>query len=247
MLADYRQRNTDPTTGKPLPYQQRRDARLRADRQRRMDERQAEAQAKADAAANPPEPETQHSFNQRAAMRLAEENGKAEARKRQAELAAENAPPKNSYRELAKQIEGQRFIPSVERRYQRFMARADELDRERAAEAEQAAKQAAIDSSPAVILARESAGYLVKMAPTPELAALASECAGIAAAGDSGLYWLRAKECETKILDWHDQQAAEKRAAKSATDAEYEAAAAAAQATKARLDHAEVVVAELSE
>jgi hypothetical protein len=230
-------RNVD---GSPMNFQQRRQLRLKQEREQRIQERQAKEQAAIDAALNPqPEPLP---FRERQAQRKAEAEGKAQAAFEAEQAAAANAGPVNPYRQRAAECQNQLYQGSAMRaRFNHFTARADQWDREQAAAAEAAAKQAAIDANPAVGNARESATYLQKMAEATgdqELVRRAAECGGIAQAGDVSLYWRQAAEIEAAILNHHDSKAAERRAAKVAADAAYEAATAAAQESKARLDAA---------
>jgi hypothetical protein len=231
-------RNAD---GSPMNFQQRRQVRLKQEREQRIQERQQKEQAAIEAALNPPPPP--ESSRESAARRKAEAEGRAKAQFEAEQRAAANAPPANWYRETAQRMEGQRYLPSVARRYERFMALADELDQQRAAEAEQAAKQAELENSPAVVTSRTSAGLLVKMAEQAgdaELVKQAQECAGIAAACNPALYWERMKAVETQILNVLDTRAAERRAVKAQADADFEQAASIAQDAKEKLSAGEV-------
>jgi hypothetical protein len=217
-----------------MSFQQRRQSRLKQEREQRIEQRQQKEQAAIDAALNPPAAPLP--FRERQAQRKAESEGKAQAAY-EAEQAAKTGP-RNHFREQAQRIEGQRYLPSVARRYDRFMALADELDQQRATEAEQAAKQAELENSPAVVNSRTSAGLLVKMAEQAgdaELVKQAQECAGIAAACNPALYWERMKAVESQILNVLDTRAAERRAAKSQADAAFEEAANIAQSAKEQL------------
>jgi len=222
-----------------MNFQQRRQMRLRQEREQRIQERQQKEQAAIDAALNPPAAPLP--FRERQAQRKAEAEGQAVAAYEAEQAKA--AGPRNHFREQAEQMEGQRYLPSVARRYERFMALADELDRERAAASEQAAKQAELENSPAVVNSRTSAGLLVKMAEQAgdaELVKQAQECAGIAAAFNPALYWERMKAVETQILNVLDTRAAERRAAKAQADAEFEQAASIAQSAREQLSAGDV-------
>jgi len=223
-----------------MNFQQRRQMRLRQEREQRIEQRQQKEQAAIDAALNPqPEPLP---FRERQAQRKAEAEGKAQTAYEAEQAAAANAGPVNPYRQRAEALSNQLYQGRMmQARFAHFSALADKWDREQAAAAEAAAKQAAIDSDPSVSNARESATYLQKMAEATgnqELVKRAQECGGIAQAGDASLYWRQAAEVEAAILSFHDAKAAERRAAKVAADAEYEAAATAAQESKARLEAA---------
>jgi hypothetical protein len=230
-------RNTD---GSNMNYQQRRQMRLRQEREQRVQERKQREQQQIEAVLNPPAAPLP--YRERVAQRKAEAEGKAQAQYEAEQVAKSNAAPRNLYRERAEALRGELYKgESVRKRFDHFNRLADAEDASRAAQAEQAAKQAATDSDPAVANARESATYLQKMAEATgqqELIKRAQECGGIAQAGDASLYWRRAAEVEAAILSFHDAKAAERRAAKLAADAEYEAAATAAQESKARRDAA---------
>jgi len=227
-----------------MNFQQRRQMRLRQEREQRIEQRQQKEQAAIDAALNPqPEPLP---YRERVARRKAESEGKAQAqyeaeRKTAAEAAATS---QNPYRRWAAELEERGlYTPNLRRRWERFTELADKLDREIAAEAEQAAKQAELENSPAVVTSRTSAGLLVKMAEQAgdaELVKQAQECAGIAAACNPALYWERMKAVETQILNVLDTRAAERRAVKAQADADFEQAASIAQDAKEKLSAGEV-------
>jgi hypothetical protein len=233
---------TDPATGQRLSYQQRRDQRRKADRERRIEVRHAQAAAKAEAILNPqPAP---LSFDERKAIRKAEDIGKAEAAEQAAIKAKEIAPAKNPYRERLKTIKLYRG-PAEQRKFDHYAALADQWDNDRAAEQAAAERQALIDGDKSVILAREYAAGLVKLAPA-EFQTEASEINGIAQAGDAAMAWSRMKLLEEKIWQHHDRLAVEKRASKVDTDAQFAEITKAAELARERFEQSAAMDAELN-
>jgi hypothetical protein len=231
---------SDPVTGKVLPAYER-DKKLRnMEREKRIEERKKKAEAAIEAVLNPPAPAT--TFKQLMSQHKAQDEGRRLAQEKADAEADANRGPVNPYRAQADVLKGQLYRgPSVKRQYDRLNELAEQWQREQAAAAKAAAAKAAQDADPQVANARESSTYLIKMAEQTgqqELVTLAQECAGVAAAGDWKLYWQRARAIESSILALNDAKAAERRAAKTQADADYQAAATEAQAAKARLDHA---------
>lgn len=218
--------------GKLLSYDQRKAIRTTADRERKHADQIQRQEDKAAAALIPPAPRP--TFHERQATRRAEDFGRRQADDAAEAQAKANAGPINIHRVRADELKSKLYLgPRIERRYEQSLERAAEWDRQQAAAKAAAEKQAAIDSDPAVRLARDYAAGLVKLAPA-EFAEEAAECVGIAQQGDSALAWQRMKVLDEKIFQRADRLAAEKLAGKTASDAEFNALAIEAEAARER-------------
>ena len=231
-------RNPD---GSIQSYHQRKQERQLTERAAKRVESDARRQAARELELNPPPAPLP--FAERQAQRKAERIGQQEAEAKAAAEAAANAPPQNPYRARAQEIESRHWINAAKkrRRFEHFTKLAEAWDREQVAKEEAAERQAAIDSDPAVQRARDYAAGLVKLAPD-EFKTEAAEIQGIAQAGDSQLAWERIRDVEQRIWQQQDKLAAEKLASKTATDAEFQAAAEKAEESRERFEHAQSMV-----
>ncbi|MBX9788581.1 MAG: hypothetical protein K2Y37_06670 [Pirellulales bacterium] len=236
-------RNSD---GSIASYEQRKRMRQAADRERRAVERQVAQEAKREAELNPPPKPLP--FHERQALRKAEDQGRKDAADKAAAEAAEAATiagPVNPYRLRYQEIESHFWHNASQKqsRLQHFNALADAWDQEQAAISAAAEHQVAIDNDPQVKTARDYVAGLVKLAPD-EFKTEAAEIQGIALAGDSQLAWSRMRDLESRIWKHQDRIAAEKRASKAATDAEFIDAATQAEESRERFEHAQEMAGE---
>jgi hypothetical protein len=213
--------------GSPMTFRQRQTERKEAYQQEKELAKQEAANAP------PPAPPERIPFVHRQQQRRNEERGQAIAEEKARQEATANAPVKNPYRERARELEDKLYQPATRKRHELMLKKAQRWDEERQSQQEAAERQAAIDANPEVRTAREYSAGLLKLAP-PEFAAEAAECNGIAQAGDASLAWTRMRDLEQRIWQHQDRIAAEKLATKSVTDAEFQRAAAAADAARER-------------
>lgn len=223
-----------------MTYPQRKALRLKADRDRRVAERQAKAEQQADAVANPPAaPET---FQQRQERRKSEDYGRQVAADKAAAAAKAAAGPSNPFRVRANECADRLHAPGMRSRFDHFNRLADAEDARRAAAAEAAAKQAAIDSDPSVILVRQYADGQIKLTRDTDLAAEAAEAKGMADAGDAQGAWAKMKAIDEKLFAQADKRAAEARQSKAVTDSTFSELATAAEQARERAEQSTAMV-----